>query len=410
MRASRSLVALVVVGAVALAACSGDDDDTSSNTRPPTSDAATTSTSATGGSTTTTAEATPDLAAVKIKLTEVARGLQNPVAFAVRKGYDGFYIAEQHVGRIVHVVDGQVESTPTLDLGSNEVSQGNEQGLLGITFTPDGATLYIDYTDAKGDTHVQELPMNGKVADASKRRDVLTVAQPYANHNGGQVIFGPDDMLYIGLGDGGLAADPQGRAQNKAELLGKLLRINPKPSGGAPYSVPSNNPFVNDKSARPEIWMWGLRNPWRFTFDRSTGDLWIADVGQGTWEEIDYSPAGKGGTNWGWDRREGAHPFEGTAPADAVDPLFEVNHSEGYCAIIGGYVYRGSKIPALRGAYVWSDSCKSEVQALTQSGGKLGENRALGAETSSIVSFGEDADGELYALSLLGTVYRIDPA
>jgi glucose/arabinose dehydrogenase len=253
------------------------------------------------------------------------------------------------------------------------------------------------------------MPMNGDVADASKRRDVLTVDQPYPNHNGGQVIFGPDGMLYIGLGDGGSAGDPRGNAQNTGVLLGKILRINPKASGGSAYTVPSNNPFVSDANARPEIWMYGLRNPWRFTFDRADGDLWIADVGQGTWEEIDYSPAGESGTNWGWDRREGAHPFEGDAPANAVDPLFEVNHSDGYCAIIGGYVYRGTKIPALRGAYVWSDSCKSDVQALVRDGTKA-DNRNLGVSTSSIVSFGEDRDGELYAVSLAGSIFRLDPA
>jgi glucose/arabinose dehydrogenase len=238
----------------------------------------------------------------------------------------------------------------------------------------------------------------------------MTVDQPYSNHNGGNLVFGPDNLLYIGLGDGGSAGDPSGNAQNLNVLLGKMLRINPRPSGNAQYSVPSTNPFVNRAGARPEVWMYGLRNPWRYSFDRATGDMWIGDVGQNAWEEVDYAKAGRGGINWGWDRREATHPFEGTAPPGAVDPIFETSHTDGYCSVIGGYVYRGSAIPNLRGAYLFSDNCKGDLLALTQRNGKLVSEGPLHVAAAAPTSFGEDANGELYVLSLGGPIYRIDPA
>ncbi len=404
----RLVLAATLACALVAASCGGDDDSAAPNSRPPVTDRDTTTTGA--SATSTTGETvTPSIAAAKIRLTRIVGGLQNPVAMAVRSGDPGaLYIAEQHVGRVVRVVDGRV-ADEVLDL-RDQVSQGNEQGLLGITFSRDGKLLYIDYTDTGGDTHVQEFVMDGNVADRSTRRDVLVVDQPFSNHNGGEVIFGPDNLLYIGLGDGGAAGDPQGNAQNLSQLLGKILRIDPRAKGNAPYTVPSSNPFVDDENARPEIWMYGLRNPWRFSFDRETGDQWIGDVGQGRWEEIDFAGPGVKGTNWGWDRREGAHEYEGSAPPNAADPIAETSHDDGNCAIVGGYVYRGSAIPTLRGIYLYSDNCNGALMGIVQRDGKLVEQAPLGVDAGNPSSFGEDANGELYVLSLGGAVLRIDPA
>jgi glucose/arabinose dehydrogenase len=324
---------------------------------------------------------------------------------AVRTGDNALYIAEQG-GRVVAVVNGEVQNPPVLDI-SNGVSSGNEQGLLGIAFSGDGRTLYIDYTNRKGNTHVQALPMQGRVADVSHRRDILTVTQPYSNHNGGEVILGPDGMLYIGLGDGGSEDDPNHYGQNLASFLSKILRIDPNPRGASPYSVPAENPFVKNANARPETWMWGLRNPWRFSFDRANGDLWIGDVGQNKYEEIDYAPAGETGINWGWSLREGFHKFKGAQPPGGRDPILELDHSAGFCAIVGGYVYRGKKIPSLDGVYLYSDNCKSDIDAVTHSGMQVTGQRNL-ASSSDVTSFGEDESGELYVISRGGTVYRID--
>jgi glucose/arabinose dehydrogenase len=343
-----------------------------------------------------------------VKLTPIVSGLDRPVALAVRKRDAAMYIAQQS-GKIVALVDGKVLPATVLDI-HDELSTGNEQGLLGITFSPDGSLLYIDYTDTSGDTHVQELPMQGRVAVKAKRREILKVNQPAANHNGGEVIFGPDNMLYIGLGDGGNQGDPQDRGQNLNDILAKILRINPVRQGASPYSVPADNPFVSNQQARPETWMYGLRNPWRFTFDRSNGDMWIGDVGQNAFEEIDYAAAGEKGINWGWSQVEGLHRFKGANPAGARLPIFETSHTGGYCAIVGGYVYRGKAIPSLDGVYLFSDNCVGKILALDQRGGKLVQEAPLGISANPPTSFGEDANGELYVLSYNGTVSRFDPA
>ncbi len=237
------------------------------------------------------------------------------------------------------------------------------------------------------------------------------VEDPYPNHNGGAVIFGPDDLLYITLGDGGAGGDPEQRAQDLGVLFGKILRIDPTPGADAPYTIPPDNPFVGQAGARPEIWMYGLRNPWRFTFDRETDDVWIGDVGQNAWEEVDFTTLTDApGSNWGWDAREGAHEFEGAAPANAREPIFELSHDDGNCSVTGGYVYRGEQIPALRGAYVFADFCRGELIGLAQQNGALVAQQSLGARGGSVTSFGEDADGELYVLLRGGNLYRIDPA
>lgn len=405
----RSLVPVVAL-ALVVAACGSGGGDASRPTqpvRPPTTDAPTT-TAASAAPTTTPAPATPDLDAVEVTLTEIASGLDQPVALAQRPGDDTLYVAEQ-TGAVRRIRDGEVVDS-VLDL-TGEVSGGNEQGLLGIAFAPDGSHLYVDFTDDDGDSHVEELAVRDDgTLDIGSRRVVLFQEQPFSNHNGGHVTFGPDGMLYIGLGDGGSAGDPQDNAQRLDTLLGKILRIDPRPADGRPYSVPADNPFVGDPSARPEIWMYGLRNPWRFSFDRATNDLWIGDVGQNAWEEIDFLPAGRSGVNFGWNLREGTHEYAGARPEGAVDPIFEYSHAEGGVSVTGGFVYRGSRIPALAGAYLFADYSGGELVALAETDGALADVRELGVDGGLVSSFAEDRDGELYVLDLGGRVYRLDPA
>jgi glucose/arabinose dehydrogenase len=218
-------------------------------------------------------------------------------------------------------------------------------------------------------------------------------------------------MLSTGLGDGGSAGDPMNNGQSKATWLGKILRIDPAASPNGPYSVPSDNPFVSVAGARPEIWQWGLRNPWRFSFDRATGDLWIGDVGQNLYEEVDFARAGAGGVNFGWSQREGLHKFKGDRPAGAVDPVYEYSHADGGVAVTGGYVYRGTRIPDLVGAYVFADYSQGHIIALQQRNGRVTAHRDLGAViTTGISSFAQDDAGELYVLDLGGKLWRIDQA
>ena len=372
----------------------------------------------------TTGAATPpaplDPAQAKAKLVKVAE-VASPTALAVRPKDDGLYLAEK-TGRVRYVPKGQTgapaapTNTPVLDL-SGQVSTGSEQGLLGITFNGEGSKLYVDYTDRSGDTQVIEYAFKDGKADPATARTLLSVDQPFANHNGGEVVFGPDGKLYIGLGDGGSGNDPGNRAQNLGTLLGKLLRIDPAPGpAGKPYTIPPDNPFLERSGAMPEIWMYGLRNPWRFSWDRATQDLWIADVGQNAWEEINFLAAGTpAGANFGWSLLEATHRLKGENPPGGVLPIFEYGHDQG-CSVTGGYVYRGAKASSLKGVYVYGDACTGKVWGLTQAGGKLtGQAElkldgagGLGGSGFSIASFGEDAAGELYLLDLAGAVYRFD--
>ncbi|MDQ3978156.1 MAG: PQQ-dependent sugar dehydrogenase [Actinomycetota bacterium] len=362
------------------------------------------------------------MARARARLVEVA-SVSQPTAMAVRPNDDAIYVTEK-TGRVRRIPRGQTanpgaaESSAVLDL-SGRVSTGSEQGLLGLTFSPDGSRLYVDYTDRAGDTHVVEYPFREGRADADGARELLFVDQPFANHNGGQILFGPDGKFYISLGDGGSGNDPNNRAQNLGDLLGKILRIDPQASGSSPYTVPPDNPFVGRSGARPEVWMYGLRNPWRFTWDRQTKDLWIADVGQNRREEIDFLPAGSpSGANFGWPLLEGTARLKGSNPPGGILPIFEYGRDDG-CSVTGGYVYRGSRVPSLRGIYVYGDACTGTVWGLTQSGGEAtgqqeltldGLAEATGRSGFSISSFGEDGAGELYLLSLGGGVYRFDPA
>ena len=287
-----------------------------------------------------------------------------------------------------------------------------EQGLNGLAFSPDGTKLYVNYTDTTGSIRVSEFTMAGDVADTATRRDLLTIPHPtYTNHQGGEVIFGPDGDLYIGTGDGGGAGDPNNNAQNTNSLLGKILRIDPAPSGSLPYTIPADNPFAGQAGKRGEIWMYGLRNPWRFSFDRTTGQMWIGDVGQSAYEEVDLAAAGQGGQNWGWPLREGLHAYNnGVAPAGALNPLIEEPHTSGWCALVGGYVYRGAAIANFNGAYVFGDDCRTALVGAVESGGAVIDLRDLGLAVSQLTSFGEDPNGEIYVATLTGSVYELTDA
>lgn len=317
-----------------------------------------------------------------------------------------FYVASKGGGVWV-IRDGVVEG-PVLDLGA-EVSRGTEQGLLGLVLSPDGSRIFLNYTDSSGNTRILEFIFHGERPAPETRREVLAVDQPYGNHNGGNLVFGPDGYLWIGLGDGGSGNDPHDHGQSLATLLGKMLRIDP--IGGLPYLVPPENPFVGREGARGEIYMYGLRNPWRYSFDRATSDMWIGDVGQSAMEEIDFVPAGAGaGANFGWARLEGTRPVRGTPPPDAVAPVFTYPLGQGRCAVIGGYVYRGARVPGLSGAYLYGDNCDGRVRALILSEGRVIMDRMLGVTLPALSSFGEDRAGEIYALSLTQGVFRLELA
>ena len=397
------MAALLVAGA-----CGGDPDDqprAAAPTDPPAS--AVTAAPATSGPATTAAALPPAGDPPRLRAVEVAQ-VDGALALAVRRGDDALYVARQ-AGVVTAVREGRVDPVPVLDITSGVVS-GGERGLLGLAFSPDGSRLYVDYTDRAGDTRVVEYAFAGGRADPASRRVVLAVDQPFSNHNGGNLAFGPDGMLYVALGDGGGAGDPMDNGQRLDTLLGKILRIDPRPGGDLPYTVPPDNPFVARRGARPEIWAYGLRNPWRFSFDRETGALWIGDVGQGSREEIDAAdPASRGGENYGWNRFEGTRPFSGDAPAGNLAPVFDYPTGGGNCAVTGGYVYRGTRIPGLRGRYLFADFCRGEVMALVPSGGRL-RSVPLGPRIGALASFGEDAAGELYVLSLSAGVLRLEAA
>lgn len=322
------------------------------------------------------------------------------------------FVAEQS-GRIRILKDDVLLPAPFLDL-SALVSCCGERGLLGFAFHPQYAVngfVYVHYTDTGGDTRVMRyhVSANPDAADAASAAPVLSQVQPFSNHNGGMLAFGPDGYLYVGLGDGGSGGDPQGNGQNRTTLLGKILRLDV--DHGAPYTVPATNPFVGQSPTRPEIWSLGLRNPWRFSFDRQTGALYIGDVGQAAWEEIDVEPAATGGRNYGWRDMEGSACFvPGCSATGLTLPAVTYAHSEG-CSVTGGYVYRGADVPELDGFYLFADYCAGWVRSFRWSGGSAGAvtDQPTLAPGGSISSFGEDARGELYILAYgsPGAIYRI---
>jgi glucose/arabinose dehydrogenase len=416
MRVIGVVLAAGLVG-LGLAGC-GDDDGGASG-------ATTTERPATQGeppasdSTTGVPAAESPLDGIEITATPVAQ-VDTPTAFVVRPGSQTMYVAER-AGRVrpVTVAGTGTDRTyqvgdPILDISENVVADG-ERGLLDIVFSPDGGTLYVHYSLApSGDARVAAYTMAGDEVDTGSYRELLAVEDPFPNHNGGEMEFGPDGYLYIALGDGGGGGDPEGNGQDTQALLGKILRIDPAtPSGDQEYGIPPDNPFADGAGGRPEVWLYGVRNPWRFSFDRANGDLWVGDVGQNEWEEIDQLPAAAGGgrgANLGWNEMEATHSFEGGSnPDGGVLPVFEYAHDEG-CSVTGGVVYRGSAIPGLGGAYLFGDYCQSGMRALRVRDGQVTEERSYDVNLDQLVSFAEDADGEVFALSLRGGIYRLDPA
>lgn len=341
----------------------------------------------------------------KVALTKVATAT-NPTAGAAGPG-GTVWLAER--AGTVRVLGPGGLGKPVLDI-SEETTTDGERGLLGIAFDKKFAHFYISYTNLEGTSTVDEFAVRHGRIRPETRRTVITQTQPYPNHNGGDIKFGPDGYLYIALGDGGSGGDPHGNGQNLDTLLGKVLRIDPR--GGKPYAIPSDNPFVGDPKAKDEIWAYGLRNPWRFSFDARTGDLLIGDVGQSAWEEIDWAPAAsKGGENYGWSQMEGNHPFrDGTEPANHVPPVHEYDRTGLGCSVTGGYVYRGEAIPELKGQYVFSDYCDGTIRALQMENGKVTGASDLGVNGGEVISFVQGGKGELYVLDIGGSVYRIDAA
>jgi glucose/arabinose dehydrogenase len=342
-----------------------------------------------------------------VRLVRVGR-FDSPVYVTAPPGDKRRLFVVEQSGRIRVLVGGKRRGT-FLNL-SRDVTFGGEQGLLSMAFAPDYASsgrFYVDFTDRNGDTRVQEFRRSGNPnrANRASRRQILFVNQPYPNHNGGLVTFGPDGYLYVGMGDGGSAGDPQNRAQNLDSLLGKLLRIDPRP--GSTRS-PSSNPFVG-QAGRDEIYAYGLRNPWRFSFDRRTADLYIADVGQDEREEIDYAPrGGAAGRDYGWSCFEGRRRYNDSRRCpNPTPPVLDYGRSGGECSVTGGVVVRDPNLPALRGRYVYGDYCTGVLRSFRIVNGKATGDRRAGLKVASLSSFGEDARGRVYATSLSGAVYRL---
>jgi glucose/arabinose dehydrogenase len=343
----------------------------------------------------------------------LAGGLTSPV-FVTHAG-DGsgrLFVVEKPGTIVVLDADGQAQGT-FLDIGDRVGSSGFEQGLLGLAFHPQftaNGRLFVYYTDKDGDTVVSRFQANAGRAEADPASEVvlLTAEQPASNHNGGMLAFGPDGFLYIGLGDGGRAGDPWGNGQNLDTLLGKLLRIDV--DSGETSAAPASNPFVDRQEARPEIWAYGLRNPWRFSFDRVTGDLWSGDVGQGQWEEINVQLASSpGGENYGWDIMEGTHCYDAdTCVQDGLTlPVAEYEHGDDGCSVTGGYVYRGSAWLSLTGVYLYGDYCSGRIWGLAKDALGQWQNVQLLDTDLQISSFGETEDGEVLVVDLGGAVYRL---
>jgi glucose/arabinose dehydrogenase len=353
-------------------------------------------------------------------LAPVVTGLDQPVFLADPNDGSGRLFIVERSGQILILQAGKVAPKPFLDISDIVTFQGQEQGLLSVAFDPDFKTnreFYVGYTSASGGPSGADTIARYTVsqsdpnrADPASGEVLLAIPDPYPNHNGGLVMFGPDGYLYAGFGDGGSEGDPDGNGQNTQVLLGKILRLDVhQRSADTPYAIPPGNPFADGKNGRPEIWAYGLRNPWRFSFDRATGDLYIADVGQDRIEEIDFQPAGsKGGQNYGWNLLEGndCYAEANCSTAGMTMPIATYTHDQG-CSVTGGYVYRGSSIPALQGVYLFGDYCSGLIWGL---GRAASGDWALSAPVSTklnISSFGEDASGELYVIDLNGGMYRV---
>ncbi|MBT5139290.1 MAG: sugar dehydrogenase [Acidimicrobiaceae bacterium] len=320
---------------------------------------------------------------------------------------NGTVLLAQRTGLVVDFTNGRVGRTQ-IDFG-DDLSLAGESGLLSLTYDPAAEYLYVSYTNADDDTRIVAYPVDEDgLPDAQSGQVILALEQPEIIHNGGHIEFGPDGYLYVALGDGGPANDPEDRAQRLSSLFGKILRIDPQPGSEPAYLIPEDNPFVTVDGAAGEVWAYGLRNPWRFSFDRATGDFYTGDVGQYVVEEINYVEAGVTGANFGWARLEG--PIQrGATPPDHVAPLSFYNHDDGRCAIVAGIVYRGTAIPELRGAFIYGDYCDGQVRAMTQIDGEVVATRTLGIFTGQLTGFAQDLGGELYVFNLAGETLKIVP-
>jgi glucose/arabinose dehydrogenase len=350
-----------------------------------------------------TASAAPSVATVEVAF------LRNAITMATRPRTGVSYVGTQN--GLVYKLNPGARPTLALDMRSR-TRGGGERGLLGLTFHPTLPYAYVSYTNRSGNSRLDEYRINSNgTFRRTSRRHVLSQVQPFANHNGGSIHFGPDGYLYLGFGDGGSGGDPRRFALKLNTMLGKIIRINPRPARGRSYQIPRDNPFYNVRGAKREIWSIGLRNPWQFSFDPANGDLWIGDVGQGRWEEVDYAPssAGRGrGVSFGWSAFEGNHPFNSDQRAGGhQSPIHEYSHDDG-CSITGGVVYRGSAIPGLVGSYLFSDFCSGTVWSLTRTGQGVSVETLTHVDNPS--SFGVDAAGEVYILSLGGSVRKLTAA
>ncbi len=435
----RSVTALAAVATLAVVGCGSDDDTTTdsfgrgrpttpatdpSDTMAPTPSAATTPAGTdappAGATTVPPSDTLPvppetpppgPLAEPSVALLEIG-SFDQPVEVVHRPGAGELFVVEQP-GRVLAVSD--LSREVVLDITDLTDARG-EQGLLGLAFHPTEDLAYVHYTGSGGTSVIDEFAVDAltTVFDPASRREVLTVAQPYANHNGGQLAFGPDLMLYIGLGDGGSGGDPERYALDLGSRLGKILRIDPVATGGEPFAVPADNPFVDTPGADPTIWSYGLRNPWKFSFDAPTGDLWIADVGQGDFEEINHSTADPDrmnagrATNYGWSAFEGFAEFNSDQSAPGAEvPLFVYDHSDGRCSVSGGTVARRTTVPDLEGWYVFGDYCSGQIWALDPTAPPTEPRVIEIARLDTLVAISEGADGELYAVSNAGPVARL---
>ena len=416
-------IAITAAGSTATASVSSPGSTTSPTSASGNASATPSATAGTdAGSSSPTATTTPatpvtaaDLANVQIGLTPIFKGLNQPLYLTdAGDGSGDIYIVEKG-GTILVAQNDQIQSPPFLDITSRVKSTGSEQGLLGLAFDPSFASngyFYVDYIDTNGNTVIGRFTAasDHKTVDPNSFKQLLGIQQPFSNHNGGQLLFGPDGMLWIGVGDGGSAGDPNGNAQNPSTLLGSILRIDV--DHGDPYAIPSDNPFANGQNGKPEVWAYGLRNPWRFSFDRATQDLYIGDVGQANWEEIDFVPATpKPGLNFGWNIMEGLHCYSPSSNCDKSGltlPVTEYSHASGNCSVTGGYAYHGSQFASIEGVYFFGDYCSGTIWALTKDATGNWTKTEVLQGPGGLSSFGQDGTGELYVCNLgTGTVYHL---
>jgi glucose/arabinose dehydrogenase len=409
----RGLLVAVAL-ALVVTACSDDGEDLPSDTRAPIASDPSVPTTTSPPTSVALGDAT-SLDGVQVGVEEVAE-LEEPTVMVPRPGEAERVFVAERAGQVLDLSLADGSSEVVLDIG-DQTTTDSERGLLGLAVSPDGSFLYVSHTNDGGDSRVDEyaLDADGRPDEAS-RRVVFALDQPFPNHNGGNIVFGPDGYLYLGFGDGGSAGDPLLAGQDRGQLLGSILRIDPREADGGAYTVPADNPYVGQEGARPEVWLKGVRNPWRFSFDRNTGDLWVGDVGQEEVEEVDWLPAaddGAGrGANLGWNEMEGDVPFEdGEEPDDHTPPVFTYTHTatDG-CSITGGFVYRGLDLPELYGAYLYTDYCNGELRALAfdRDAGEVVDDATILAEPlDAPISFGQGTDGELYVLTQTGGLLRI---